>query len=947
MKNIILICFVFLIGEYKAQVSVYNCSVINPVVTQSEVNSAYEFHKQCVLFEGPQNYQFGQTDENKVTANENIILKENFHAGPYTDSGHMLLKIENQSLVGVNVMGYTDLNEVKKFEKFELDIELPNNISIKVANYLENITFQDRINPYLDWEIRVFAEFTHPQLANPIFVDGFYYQNFNITSSYAPGPLPLPANGVAYLDAEYSNLESYIPEDALSTNFKIRLSPPLTGLWTCKIHISTNNQTTTVTSAPFSFNVIPSSNKGYLQVGANKRFLKLGNDPFYPIGGNAPWPQTHVKHDPELANYVRAWDSNINDWGKSVPESYKSYYVIPRVYDKYRSILANLSNNGANMIRTIMAPHSTEMEWEKLGDYTTRLPMGQEMDKIVELAEINDFYLLWNMQIHYSFQPSDSAYYVSWAWDSQPNGETFCYNSLIGTGEPLDFFTHAESKRYYKQRLRYILARWGYSTHIGIFELFSEINQVTLNGTKTGSYYENGNWQVFADWQEEMGSYIKTHHNGATHLLTCSYAGPKNNADNVYVGEPFDISSKNEYDFNEPSFGAFFTDGVVAKNYLDESDNTTYNIDSYTYTTGYGHIDRSVKPLIFSETGVIELTQVCDYNKIEMDRLLWHSLFSGVAFALDWDLWFREPNSISVLGQAKQFISGHQLDDENWHPGWAKPKDPQYPSGATYTDYDPNLKDWSYRSNYAKRMEGITRQADLSYLRSGDRNYAIGVITNKTYNIYSVEDCFDETWKLNNELFKAGWLTNLDEIKTAYPINCKGQKLKLKNMRPNKYYINYFTPNNLSAPIHSSDDWGPNVKIDYKFTGGESDYITVIMARKKNTSWLPTQADSTALAKILKESFNDTANFDISIFKPQNDIITIFPIPSSDKVTIKSNEYTNLNVLVVSTEGKHQDSFIMKRKKHTLDISGYQNGVYFLKFYLSDSLIETKKIVKL
>ena len=654
MKNIILICFVFLIGEYKAQVSVYNCSVINPVVTQSEVNSAYEFHKQCVLFEGPQNYQFGQTDENKVTANENIILKENFHAGPYTDNGHMRLKITDKSLFDISVMNYPDLNGILKYEKFELDAGLPAELNNKVANYLENIVAQEMINPYLDWEIRVYAEFTHPQLTNSIIVDGFFYKEYDVVNSYSPAALPVPSNGVSYSDQEYLDLEKYVYSGLnyyFDNKFKIRFSPPLLGLWTCKIHIATENQTTEISSDPFAFNVIPSSNKGYLQVGSNKRYFKLGNESFYPIGGNAPWPQTDVKFDSELANYVRGWDDNINNWGGPIPESYRNHTVINRVYEKYKNVLTNLSDNGANMIRTIMAPHATEIEWEKLGDYTNRLPMAQEMDGIVELAESQDFYLLWDMQIHYSFQPSDSAYYVFWAWDSQPNGNEFCYNNLIGTGEPLDFFTHAESKRYYKQRLRYILARWGYSTNIGMFELFSEINQVTLNGTKTGSYYENGNWQVFTDWLNEMGNYIGSHHNGRVHMLTSSNAGAKHKDDNLYLGGPLNVMSLNNYDLYEPTFGKFYID-EVAKKQLNE-DNSTNDVSSYIM---HPNNTRDVKPLIYSETGVLALTAPCDYNKIEMDRILWQSIFSGLAGAFDWDLWFRDPNTIQSLAQASNFI---------------------------------------------------------------------------------------------------------------------------------------------------------------------------------------------------------------------------------------------------------------------------------------------------
>lgn len=953
MKGIIAICFVFLIGEYNAQVSVYDCSVINPTVTEAEVNAKYEFHKQCIIFEPPQAYQFNQADSNRVTANESIRIKKGFNAGPYTDNGHMRLKIEDQSLFDVVVMDYTDLNGILKYEKLELGIELPPSLKAQIDSFLTG-GLGAKINPYLDWEIKVFAEFTHSSVSGSYWVDGFYSKEYTPYMNNNDGNFPIPAFE-KYTDAEYNTLGGYIEDTSVIHNFRIRFAPPKTGLWTCKIHIITNNGATAISSSPFSFNVIPSANKGYLKVGAKQRFFVNGDDtPFYPIGGSAPWPETNHSVDPVFAVYSDSF-VQVQNITKIFAERYRVVQTLPRVYDKYRERLVSMASNGANMIRTIMSPHATDIEWERLGDYSKNLINAQEMDKILETAEDNGFYLLWNLQIHFVYAFGSQAFGDSWAWDAiHGNDIPFCYNDLIGTGDPTDFLTHTLAKKYYKQRLRYIMARWGYSTNIGLFELFSEHDAISPQGTTLSTFYRTGNnHQLFTNWAKEMGSYIKTHYNGDVHMLTNSYTTAKLEPflddatakpilkDEVFIGEPFDVMSMNNYDINEPTFGKFWVNNV-SKGLLSESFNsglnTIYNFDAYSLTQkSNGQIDRTIKPVILSETGVLNLTSICDYNKIEMDRLMWHSLFSGLAGAFDWDLWYREPSTAGALNYAKQFMAPHSLDAEEWHPGAVKLKNAIFPPN--------NLQSWKYESNYAERMEGKTRRADLSYLRSGDRNYAIGVITNKTYNIYSVENCFDDTWE-DSTLF-GSWLQNLDEIRYSLPVNCKQQKLKLKGMNAAKYYINYFTPNDLATPVASSDDNGPNVKIEYTFSGNEYDYITVIMARKKNTSWIPTQADSIALTELLKVNFNDTTAFDISIFKPQKDLISIFPVPSSAKVNIESNEYTNLTVLVMSTDGKQQDSFTMKRKKHTLDISNYQNGVYFLKFYLGEDLIETKKLVKL
>lgn len=938
-----------------AQVSVYDCSAISPIVTQANIeNAGNEYHKPCVLFEGAQQYEFTQDVSKKVTALENINIEKDFHAGPYTE-GNMWLKLEEKSLFDVAVMNYPNLNGIKKLEKFELGIDLPNDIQTKIDNFVSDIG-TDKINPYLEWEINVFAEFTHPSDPNSYWVAGFYTKEFEDSMNFTNPPLPW-FGGTAYSDTQYMTLGGYA-ETPTAYNFRIRFAPPETGEWQCKIYITTPNQS--IGSTSFTFNVIPSNNKGYLKVGQNQRYFAKGNnEPFYPIGGNATFPETNRHIDPELSQYVRGWDGNIGNWGNEVGEGYKTYYVLPRVYDKYKERLALLFDNGATLIRTMPGAMSTEIEFEKLGDYTQRLHMAQEVDEILELAEDKGAYFLWNMQHQNAFHPSAQGSSRLWAWDGYQFGLDFCYNGIEGTDNPIDFFTGAESKKYYKQRLRYILARWGYSTSIGVLELFSEINEVTNTGTEAGTFFaaDANNPKIYTDWQKEMANFIKSHYNGSVHLLTANYTGSVSDPFTVSVDKPiaflesgvgseFDMHNLNGYDFNEPSFGGHFVT-TIANGYLDENSFNSVIRTILEGTTNWAQeTSRDVKPLVYSEMAVLNVfadpLTTCDYNKIEIDRHLWQSVFSGLAFGLEWDLWFRNTANLASLSQTSNFMNQFDLDGGGWHPGAMKKVD-----AVAAPDY---IDSWIYKESYAKRMEGKNHKADLSYLRSGDRNYAIGVITNKTYNVYTGDDCFDTAWDHYKDDIDTNWSAPdfTQPLAVSSYVGGSFEKLKLKHMNFSKYLINYYTPNSFPSPISSSDDWGPKVKIEYVFNSAYPafDYITIFMARKKNSSWLPTVSDSTELANLLKEQFDDTTGFDISVFKPQEDLIIVYPVPSSDIVTIESNEYSNLDVIVVGTDGKIQDSFKMRNKKYNLDISTYLNGVYFLKFYLGEDLVETKKLVK-
>lgn len=706
-----------------------------------------------------------------------------------------------QRNVAINekIINYLNPNEVLKFKKLEVGIVLPNDLRSKVENFTQKRR-GSLLNPYLEWEIKVFIEFIPPNSKKSIFIDGFYYKDYK---SFMSSELPEPANKNSYSNEEYANLGEWT-EQKSDYHFRVRFSPDKVGDWMYKIHIKTKDDE--IVSPLKSFKVIPSDSKGYISIGRNRRYLELNDSTFYPIGGNIPWPATYEVIDKEFA-------LKNNYQGKPFPEDYRTVPAAPRVYSVYKNILSNVADNGVNMVRMIMYPSTTDIEWENLGDYTDRLTMSKELDNILELAEEKGVYLLWNLQIHYSFQESVEAYYKQWAWDTKTDGQAFCYRELIDSENPIDFFSHTEAKKYYKQRLRYIISRWGYSTNIGVFELFSEINNVVEPGTNGSLYYKtNDNWKLFTSWQKEMSNYISSHHNGAVHLQTTSYAGDKQPDDTVFLGKQFDIMSTNNYDIHAPSFGKFWVNNV-AKTHLNEA-----NPDSYVQPKYQDK--REVKPLIYSETGVLSLTQKCNYNSIEINRHLYQSIFSGVAGAFDWDLWFLK--DFTEYQKAHDFISKYQLDAENWHPGASK-----------LVPVKNDVAAWEFQSRFSERMEGKNSLADLSYLRSGDKSKAIGVLTNKTYNVYSVLDCFDKEW--DKKVGQPGWEAPISTIQTVRLGGRKGEKLKIKGMKNAQYIIDYFLPSNLENPIHTSYDMGPTVKIETVIGNTNEEYIVLFKMRTKKS----------------------------------------------------------------------------------------------------------------
>lgn len=697
-----------------------------------------------------------------------------------------------QSDMSVAVMNYVDQNNVLKYEKFELGIQLPSDLAGKINNFVNenpNVPDLQKINPYLEWEIRVYAEFMNDSIGiDPIIVDGFYTKQFK---SWNVKNLPTPKDGDMYSDHEYNSLGGW-NERPTNYSFRVRFAPPKTGEWKTRIKIVVGGKET-MASEWLTFNVIESENPGYISIGENRRYLSHNNKTFFPIGCNLPWPESDKINDPQLVDNLSFTDDNGTYYEGN--EGYKENFCIPRVYEKYRDVMTQMADNGANYFRMIMYPSATDIEWEKIGNYTKRLAMAQELDSILSLAEAKDLFIHWNMQIHYSFQFSKYAYYRVWAWDSHNDGYPFAYKALINSNNPIDFFSNEEAKKYYKQRLRYILARWGYSTNIGVFEMFSEISNVGSLQADNADFYRSGeNWKLSNQWQKEMAAYIKSQYNGKIHLLTASYAGEVAKDDDIFEDPNLDVITSNIYDYQDPSFGEFWTD-KGSKRFL----NTEY---SSPYKT------ENIKPYIFSESDPIETG--CEFNNVEFQRALWQGLFSGLAGSLSWEL-RKYPQLYPIFGQMKDFISQYDLDEGAWHPG------------ASEQSLVPGQYLWTYNSSFAENMDSKEKKADLSYLRSGDGNYVFGVITNKTYNVLSTSDCRKENViKIPNILHN------------PQNVNTRNESLKLRGLNNSRYYISYYTPTSQSDPISLSDDVGPKVKVEYSIPADPNTFITLFVAYRKN-----------------------------------------------------------------------------------------------------------------
>ncbi|MBN1694345.1 DUF5060 domain-containing protein [candidate division WOR-3 bacterium] len=122
---------------------------------------------------------------------------------------------------------------------------------------------------------------------------------------------------------------------------------------------------------------------------------------------------------------------------------------------------------------------------------------AERLDEVFILAEERDIYIMLTLDYHGVFKSEVDVWASNAEWRTNP------YNAKNGgpCEDPVDFFTNAEAKKIYKSKLRYMVARWGYSTNLACWELWNEIDNVM-------------EWQkvppaAIVSWHKEMANYLK------------------------------------------------------------------------------------------------------------------------------------------------------------------------------------------------------------------------------------------------------------------------------------------------------------------------------------------------------------------------------------------------------------------------------------------------------
>lgn len=135
---------------------------------------------------------------------------------------------------------------------------------------------------------------------------------------------------------------------------------------------------------------------------------------------------------------------------------------------------------------------------------TLSLDAARKWDSVVDAADKNNIPFQMVLQHHGQYSTR-----VNPQWQDNP------YNVKNGgfLQTPDEFFTDAQAKTLTKRKLRYAVARWGYSPSILAWELFNEV-QFTDAG-------HNKKWDDIMAWHREMSDFLRAQ-DAYDHLITTS-----------------------------------------------------------------------------------------------------------------------------------------------------------------------------------------------------------------------------------------------------------------------------------------------------------------------------------------------------------------------------------------------------------------------------------------
>ena len=353
-------------------------------------------------------------------------------------------------------------------------------------------------NPYDPKQVEVWGVFKGSS-GEVVRVPGFFYQ--------------------AYARILVRKAERLIPAGA--PQWKIRFAPPEVGKYTYSVEV---NDGEVFKTNPAEFESLPSANSGCMRVCADdpRSFEFEDGTFFYPLGINLP--------------------ATFNSKGARMLGLKVNQFEGSFAYDRF---LAGMSRGKANYARIWLASWSFGLEWSRayhpsyrgLGRYNQE--HAWQLDHVLEDAERRGIYVQLALTTFGHWRAGNQ---FEGDWPASP------YNNKNGglLNHPQEFWRNEPAQEMYQRMVRYVMARWGYSTNIAAWELSNEIDLATgYPPQKKKDKPRPRTIEWYVDWHKRCVETIRKFDQNP-HLVTTNFANWTNDPDLLVLPE-IQFSSTNHY----------------------------------------------------------------------------------------------------------------------------------------------------------------------------------------------------------------------------------------------------------------------------------------------------------------------------------------------------------------------------------------------------------------
>lgn len=381
--------------------------------------------------------------------------------------------------------------------------------------------------------------------------------------------------------------------------WKIRFSPVTIGKYTIMVKAKDRTGASASTKT-FEFECVKSNLHGFVrQSKKDKRYFAFDDGTcYFPTGANICWA---------------SWNMATYDYDEWFP--------------KY-------SDAGCNYFRVWAAPGWVTLALETNGTPSDRYGAGKinlsnawRMDYVLDQANRRGFYIMMCLESFNTLRKNEDSSYPYWE-DSPLNHANG--GPLLN---PIDYWTNPEMLRIYKNKLRYIIARYGWSPNILSWEFWNEVDIVSPSAFKA---------DLVTSWHAQMGDYIHGIDNWH-HLRTTSFAQWPG-VDGILALPEIDYTQTHDY-------GIYDFSAVIA--------------DQQKQREKYG------KPHYIGEFGADAWSgdPEIDPKGIAFHTGIWSSVMSGgsgSAMSWYWDTHIEVNNLYPHLAALNAFIKGIQFDKERF-----------------------------------------------------------------------------------------------------------------------------------------------------------------------------------------------------------------------------------------------------------------------------------------